>query len=470
MLLAAYTALALLLAAALGLELAARRSHPPAAAAPPGANPAFARFQRGFLRGYLPALAADWLQGPYLYKLYQHYGFVETQIAVLYVCGFASSVLFGPVAASLVDALGRRASCVLFSLTYSACCLTKLSRDYLVLAAGRVLGGLSTALLFCAFEAWYVHEHVEHHDFPAEWVPATFSQAAFWNHVLAVGAGVVANAAAEWLGLGPVAPFVASIPLLVLAGAVALKDWDENYGKKRALAKSCADGLRRLVVDRRVLLLGTVQALFESVIYIFVFLWTPVLDPHGPPLGIVFSSFMAASMVGASLYRLAVSPSQESPSRVLCGLPAPRALLWALLPRHGLPAAQGDPGEGPAGGDELVPCPAQPAGLPGAAASARRRPRARHPQHLLRLLRPHAAGAARRRRPLLRRPPRHRAPAATPPGPARLPPSCDAGGGPGGAAVTEGESPPRLVTPVVPPPWRPAGDGTGSTQGRSAAG
>ncbi|XP_068524912.1 molybdate-anion transporter isoform X2 [Anas acuta] len=314
MLLAAYTALALLLAAALGLELAARRSHPPAAAAPPGANPAFARFQRGFLRGYLPALAADWLQGPYLYKLYQHYGFVETQIAVLYVCGFASSVLFGPVAASLVDALGRRASCVLFSLTYSACCLTKLSRDYLVLAAGRVLGGLSTALLFCAFEAWYVHEHVEHHDFPAEWVPATFSQAAFWNHVLAVGAGVVANAAAEWLGLGPVAPFVASIPLLVLAGAVALKDWDENYGKKRALAKSCADGLRRLVADRRVLLLGTVQALFESVIYIFVFLWTPVLDPHGPPLGIVFSSFMAASMVGASLYRLAVSPSQESPA------------------------------------------------------------------------------------------------------------------------------------------------------------
>ncbi|XP_071887949.1 molybdate-anion transporter isoform X2 [Anas platyrhynchos] len=314
MLLAAYTALALLLAAALGLELAARRSHPPAAATPPGANPAFARFQRGFLRGYLPALAADWLQGPYLYKLYQHYGFVETQIAVLYVCGFASSVLFGPVAASLVDALGRRASCVLFSLTYSACCLTKLSRDYLVLAAGRVLGGLSTALLFCAFEAWYVHEHVEHHDFPAEWVPATFSQAAFWNHVLAVGAGVVANAAAEWLGLGPVAPFVASIPLLVLAGAVALKDWDENYGKKRALAKSCADGLRRLVADRRVLLLGTVQALFESVIYIFVFLWTPVLDPHGPPLGIVFSSFMAASMVGASLYRLAVSPSQESPA------------------------------------------------------------------------------------------------------------------------------------------------------------
>ncbi|NXI64276.1 MFSD5 protein, partial [Anseranas semipalmata] len=220
---------------------------------------------------------------PYLYKLYQHYRFLEGQIAILYVCGFASGVLFGPVAVSLVDRLGRRKSCVFFSLSYSVCCLTKLSRDYLVLAVGRALGGL------------------------AEWVPATFSRAAFWNNVIAVGAGVVANAFAEWLGLGPVAPFMVSIPLLVLAGVLAMKDWDENYGKKRALSKTCTDGLRCLLSDRRVLLLGTIQALFESVIYIFIFLWTPVLDPHGPPLGIVFSSFMAASMVGSSLYRVAIS-------------------------------------------------------------------------------------------------------------------------------------------------------------------
>lgn len=71
---------------------------------------------------------------------------MEGQIAILYVCGFASAVLLGPPAALLVDRLGRRASCVLFSLSCAACCLTKLSRDYLVLAAGRVLGGLATAL------------------------------------------------------------------------------------------------------------------------------------------------------------------------------------------------------------------------------------------------------------------------------------------------------------------------------------
>lgn len=305
MLLASYSACALLLAACLALELAACRSRPPAA--PHHANPAFRRFQRGYYRVYLPALAADWLQGPYLYKLYQHYRFLEGQIAILYVCGFASSVLFGLVSSSLVDRLGRKKSCVLFSLTYSICCLVKLSRDYLVLAVGRVLGGLSTALLFSAFEAWYVHEHVERYDFPTEWIPVTFSRAAFWNNIIAVGAGGVADFFAEWLGLGPVAPFMVSIPLLVLSGVFAVKNWDENYGKKRAFSKTCGDGLKCLLSDRRVLLLGTIQALFESVIYIFIFLWTPVLDPHGAPLGIVFSSFMAASTLGSSLYHLAVS-------------------------------------------------------------------------------------------------------------------------------------------------------------------
>ncbi|XP_009582148.1 PREDICTED: molybdate-anion transporter, partial [Fulmarus glacialis] len=168
-----------------------------------------------------------------------------------------------------------------FSLTYSICCLAKLSRDYLVLVVGRVLGGLSTALLFSAFEAWYVHEHVERYDFPTEWIAVTFSRAAFWNNVIAVGAGGVADFFAEWLGLGPVAPFMVSIPLLVLSGVFAVKNWDENYGKKRAFSKTCGDGLKCLLSDRRVLLLGTIQALFESVIYIFIFLWTPVLDPHG---------------------------------------------------------------------------------------------------------------------------------------------------------------------------------------------
>ncbi|KAI1892271.1 hypothetical protein AGOR_G00131630 [Albula goreensis] len=228
MLVTAYLAFVLLAALCVGLELAARRALPPQPAPTAVANPAFRGFQTLFLRGYLLALWADWLQGPYLYKLYRHYSFLESQIAILYVCGLASCVLFSPVATWLPQAIGRRNACLLFCLAYSACCLTKLSRDYFILILGRVLGGLSTSLLSTVFEAWYVHRHLDVRDFPREWIPSTFTRAAGWNHGLAVAAGLVANLLAEWAGLGPVAPFVLAIPCLGACGWVVLWDWGKE--------------------------------------------------------------------------------------------------------------------------------------------------------------------------------------------------------------------------------------------------
>lgn len=305
MLITTYIAFFGLLALCFGLEFSACRTKAKNSSC---SNSVFLNFQLEYYQVYFLALSADWLQGPYLYKLYQHYQFLESQIAIIYVCGFAASVFFGLISTVLADWVGRKKSCILFSLTYSICCLTKLSQDYFVLIVGRILGGLSTSLLFTAFEAWYIHEHTQRHDFPTEWINLTVSQASFWNHIIAIGAGIIANIFAEWFGLGPVAPFMVSIPFLMLTGIFIMRSWNENYGNPRIrFFKMCTDGLKCLVSDRRVLLLGTIQALFESVVYIFIFLWTPVLDPYGPPLGIVFSSFMAASMIGSSLYRIATS-------------------------------------------------------------------------------------------------------------------------------------------------------------------
>jgi MFS family permease len=43
-----------------------------------------------------------------VYKLYDYYGFRESQIAVLYVVGFASSVVFGTTTGPLADIIGRK--------------------------------------------------------------------------------------------------------------------------------------------------------------------------------------------------------------------------------------------------------------------------------------------------------------------------------------------------------------------------
>eukprot|EP00794_Sanderia_malayensis_P016715 gene16715-18409_t len=265
-------------------------------------NSLFIAFQKRYFNVYCLALLAEWFQAPYLYRLYSYYGFIDTQIAVIYVSGFVSSVLFGAYAGFLADAWGRKKICVLFTILYSICCGTKLSRNYSVLIGGRIVGGISTSLLFSAFDAWYVHEHSQTNQFPPEWISTTFSKASTYNSIIAVFAGILANAVSEWLGFGPVSPFVFAIPFLFVAGIFIQFTWNENYGKKGKILKPCCESLKLILCDKKVFVIGAVQALFESVMYIFVFLWTPVLEPANPPVGIVFSSFMACIMFGGKIY------------------------------------------------------------------------------------------------------------------------------------------------------------------------
>jgi len=265
----------------------------------------FKSFQKSFFLVYFLALLGDWLQGPYVYKLYAYYGFKESQIAVLYVAGFASSVVFGTCTGPLADIWGRRKMAISFSVIYTFCCLTKLSPNFYWLLLGRVFGGIATSMLFSTFESWYVYEHSERHGFPSEWIGITFSITTFWNGMLAILAGIISNITAESLAYGPVAPFVVALLPLIACGLLVVNTWQENFGdRKNDFSGSCLEGLRIIFRDPAVLLLGSTQALLESCMYIFVFLWTPVLDTGSTPLGMVFSCFMVCIMVGSALFSI----------------------------------------------------------------------------------------------------------------------------------------------------------------------
>ena len=45
----------------------------------------------------------DWLQGPYVYALYEYYGFTVKDIGRLFIAGFGSSMVFGTIVGSLAD-------------------------------------------------------------------------------------------------------------------------------------------------------------------------------------------------------------------------------------------------------------------------------------------------------------------------------------------------------------------------------
>lgn len=295
-----------------------------------GNNPQFLKFQHGYFAVYLTAMFADWLQGPYLYKLYSYYGFEEEQIAVLYVFGFASSVIIGMWAPLAADQFGRKKLCLSFTVLYSLSCLFKLSRSYGVLIIGRMLGGVATSVLFSAFEAWYIHEHIETQDFPKEWIAVTFTKASTWNGVLAVLAGLITNLVSEWFGLGPVAPYIVAIPFLLFAAILISTHWIENYSAHTInFRKACADGFKSIMSSEMIFMVGAIEALFESVIYIIIFLWTPILEPGKPSLGIVFSCFMLSILIGQALFQILTSRQLFVP--IILVLSCSVALLANLL-------------------------------------------------------------------------------------------------------------------------------------------
>ena len=265
---------------------------------------AFLSFRNNYLMVYCLMMAGDWLQGPYVYALYSHYGYGVGDIGHLFIAGFGSSMIFGTIVGSMADKHGRKLAGLCYVVTYIASCITKHWSNYSVLMLGRFFGGIATSLLFSAFESWYVGEHTKR-GFDEEWMSGTFAKAVFFgNGVVAIVSGMLANTLVDNFQMGPVAPFDAAATFLTIGGAIIFATWSENYGDSgEVLSVQLKTAMEAIKTDRKVALLGAIQSLFEAAMYTFVFLWTPALSPHGEsiPHGFIFATFMLASMGGSSL-------------------------------------------------------------------------------------------------------------------------------------------------------------------------
>ncbi|KAJ3060859.1 hypothetical protein HK102_009334, partial [Quaeritorhiza haematococci] len=320
----------------------------------------YARFQLNYLAVFCLVALGDWLQGPYQYALYRTYGLSMKKIGYLSVTGFLSGAIFGTYVGALADRWGRKKMCLAYTILYSLSCLTKASPSFAILLLGRVFGGISTSLLHTVFEAWYISEHSSR-KFPAAWMSSTFARATFANGLVAIFAGILANFTTYQMGYGPFSPFGAAIVVLVGACFVIGGSWTENYGssgkeeggeteeekKKEVKAQkkeggkqhkplaqepappSFLDGLRFVINDKRVLALGLGQSFFECSMYVFVFLWGPILESayksgkagqagqagaqdEQLSYGLIFAAFMVAIMIGSQIFGYVVRTGSES--------------------------------------------------------------------------------------------------------------------------------------------------------------
>jgi MFS family permease len=309
--------------------------------------PAERSLRNRFLAVFWLYKMADWLQGPYFYDVYASklIGGLPVSadgVAKLFLAGFGTTMLVGPFVGSLVDSLGRKKASLAFALAYTLGALSTATGSLPLLYAGRFCGGVGTSLLFSAPEAWLISES-KARGFGGNLLSQTFGLAYLGDSVVAMVAGQLAGGAAA--ARGPVAPFVLSTAFLAAGAALVAMTWQENYGRSADDARAPAGGAgaakaggaadsaatasgggellgrvgaawRAILADRRVMLLGAMQASFEGAMYTFVLVWPPALKAavaaavpaaaaSGVPFGAVFSCFMACCMLGSSAFAAA---------------------------------------------------------------------------------------------------------------------------------------------------------------------
>ena len=97
---------------------------------------------------------------------------------------------------------------------------------------GRLLGGISTSILYSAFESWVISssQTLQLSDMD---LSSILGRATLVNGFVATGAGVFSNTLVE-VSHSFASPFVASGALLLLAFVVIKGLWVENYGSRDA--------------------------------------------------------------------------------------------------------------------------------------------------------------------------------------------------------------------------------------------
>lgn len=291
----------------------------------------FYAFRRKYIAVYLVIMLADWMQGTHMYTLYLSYG---VNISALFLTGFLSGAVFAPFLGSLVDKFGRKRSCIVYCILEIIINVLEHVESFPILIIGRILGGISTNLLFSAFESWMTTEH-RHKGFPEEWLSRTYSLCSIGNGTMAILAGIVAQFLED--SLGQIGPFQGAVALTFLALILVL-GWEENYGEehlgdhnKSSLSHQFLDGWKIMFTDSKVLRIGLTQALSEGAMYTWVFTWVPSLlslkPPGGVPTGCVFSALMMAVTIGGLLY----SPVQNFITHFLAPKSSSAELMATLI-------------------------------------------------------------------------------------------------------------------------------------------
>lgn len=281
-------------------------------------SPKLERLHYKYLATHALIRLADWLQGTNMYTLYSSYG---VDVGTLFMTGFITSAIVSTFVGNLVDRKGRKFGCLVYCALEIFIQFTEHVNDFRVLFLGRILGGISTCLLFSSFESWLVGEHRKA-GYSEEVLGRTFSYASTINGITAVLAGLIAKVAHMYMG--EIGPFDVSLVITFICTFIIWYSWAENYGDQMEEGQSHTDAFK-VVRDPTVFLFGIVHAGFEGAMYTFVFLWVPTLlnvadGEERPPTEIIFSCLMVCISIGGILFNVLLAVDKVPQESVGVGI------------------------------------------------------------------------------------------------------------------------------------------------------
>jgi len=253
-----------------------------------------------FLPVFFVVKLADWLQGTNMYTLYVSYG---VNAGLLFTAGFCCSAISATFVGSFVDKYGRKNACLVYCALEIMIQVLEHVPNFHVLLLGRILGGISTSLLFSAFESWLLSEH-DSENLSDHELEEIFSATSKMNGLAAILAGFLAKIGHSISG--DLGPFQISLALTMLAAGMIKFSWKENFGHG-SFEVAHDRRIEKLAVTKAILKIGVLQTIFEGATYIFVFTWVPSIlvsakSETRPSTELIFSSLMIALSLGGALF------------------------------------------------------------------------------------------------------------------------------------------------------------------------
>jgi len=283
----------------------------------------FWSFQRTYLTALLVSTFAEFTKDVHLYKVYTSSNLTVDQISLFYLVGFTSSLISGFFTGGIIDKYGRQRGVIIhLALNAFQSLITMMSNNsFSVLFVGSFVSGISMSFLATAYECWMISEHLSN-GFPEDLIGSTFSSYVFGMGVIAGFSDVVSGFLAKDLGLGLFSPFALCCSISILNIVYVKTFWKENFGNTtESISANTKNACKAMLKTPIILLLALVQALFESVMFVFVFMWAPALrlsTDINLNLGLLFAALMFSMMSGASLYKILTSKcAKYSPQTIL---------------------------------------------------------------------------------------------------------------------------------------------------------